>query len=221
MISFRTIASCVATLALVSGCGGPANEYDAVVTGTVTIDGELANSGLVTFHPVDDGKVTIGRIHPNGSFSLRTGQGDLREVDGGTVVPGEYIVTVSITGPGAPPPGAVEGAPPTPGPSLVAAKYASKETSDLKHTIKPGSQVIVLELERAEVFPAEETTEEEADAAGEAADESAASDTEADAKPGASAETTEVQAAGSIEPNSSAAESSESVNATTGEGTNP
>ena len=45
-------------LALAIGCGGPANEYDAVVTGTVTIDGELANSGLVTFHPVDDGKVS-------------------------------------------------------------------------------------------------------------------------------------------------------------------
>lgn len=201
MISFRTIASCVAMLVLAVGCGGPANEYDAVVTGTVTIDGELANSGMVTFHPVDDGKVTIGRIHPNGSFSLRTGQGDLREVDGGTVVPGEYIVTVSITGPGAPAPGAVEGAPPMPGPSLVAAKYASKDTSDLKHTVKPGSQVIVLELERAEVVPAEEIAEEATDAEGEVADDTAATATEADASP--------------------ATESSESENATTGEGTNP
>lgn len=216
MTSFRTIASCVALLALVNGCGGPANEYDAVVTGTVTIDGELANSGLVTFHPVDDGKVTIGRIHPNGSFSLRTGQGDLREVDGGTVVPGEYIVTVSITGPGAPAPGAVEGAPPTPGPSLVAAKYASKETSDLKHKVKPGSQVIVLELERAEVVPADDSAAVEGDSDDAAVEDSASSDADAPAKPEASAETTEVQAEAS-----GATESSESENATTGEGTNP
>ena len=51
-------------LSLIVGCGGPANKYDAVVTGTVTIDGELANSGIVTFHPVDDGK---GRDRPHSS----------------------------------------------------------------------------------------------------------------------------------------------------------
>jgi hypothetical protein len=148
-----------ALLVLAAGCGGPAHKYDAVVTGTVTIDGELATSGLVTFHPVDKGQAAIGRIHPDGSYSLRTGQGDLREVDGGTVQPGEYVVTASITAP--PLEESVDrSGPPIPGPSLIAAKYATKETSNIRHTVKPGSQVIVLELERAEVLPSADETGE-------------------------------------------------------------
>ena len=129
------------------GCGGPANKYDAVVSGSVTIDGELAKSGTVVFHPVArDGKVAIGRIYPDGSYSLRTGQGDLREEDGGTVVPGEYIATVSITGPPVESEQVIPGAPPIPGPSLVAAKYAATDTSDLRRTVKAGEQIINLEL---------------------------------------------------------------------------
>jgi hypothetical protein len=139
---------------------------NGVVTGTVTIEGELANSGTVTFHLANDGKMAIGRIHPDGSYSLRTGQGNLREEDGGTVVPGEYIVTVSITGPPVAGEQVIEGAPPIPGPSLVAAKYASQETSDLKRTVKEGSQVIILELERAELAPpTDDATETDEDSA--------------------------------------------------------
>ena len=148
------------TLVVAAGCGGPAHEYDAVVTGTVTIDGELAKSGIVTFHPIKDGNMAIGRIHSDGSYSLRTGQGDLREVDGGTVAAGEYIVTISITGPPVEGARVAEGGPSIPGPSLVAAKYATKQTSDLKRTVKAGSQVINLELERAAPRPPAEQTPE-------------------------------------------------------------
>ena len=142
-------------LFVAAGCSGPAHEYDAIVTGTVTVDGELAKSGTVTFHPAKagQGKVTIGRIHANGSYSLRTGQGDLSDVDGGTVMPGDYIVTVSITGPPVAARQGVEGEPQTAGPSLVAAKYSDKESSDLKRTVVAGSQVINLELEAAEAAP--------------------------------------------------------------------
>lgn len=155
------------TVLALAGCGGPAYKYDAVVTGRVTIDGELAKSGTVTFHPVGDGKIAIGRISEDGSYSLRTGQGDLREVDGGTVVPGAYIVTVSITGP--PVASVIEGAPPSAGSSLVASKYAMHDTSDLKRTVKAGTQVINLELEPAEA-PSDE-------ASGEAKEESPAAET--------------------------------------------
>ena len=151
-----------AAMIVATGCGGPTYKYDAVVTGTVTIDGELANGGTVTFHPDDGGKVAIGRIHPDGSYSLRTGQGDLREVDGGTVVPGEYVVTVSINGPPLESAQVIPGAPPVPGPSLVAAKYADKDTSDLKQTVQAGSQIIILELERAESPPPAEDPPEAA-----------------------------------------------------------
>ncbi|MGD9634829.1 MAG: hypothetical protein AB7G28_07700 [Pirellulales bacterium] len=157
------------TLLVAAGCGGPANKYDAVVTGTVTINGELANAGTVTFQPVKAGKVAIGRIHPDGSYSLRTGQGDLRQEDGGTVEPGDYIVTVSITGPPVASEQVIPGAPPIPGASLVASKYAAKDTSDLKFTVKAGPQLINLELEPAEAPSAE--------APGEATEESPAAET--------------------------------------------
>lgn len=138
-----------ALVGLATGCGGPAYEYDSVVTGTVTIEGELAPRGTITFHPVaKNGKIAIGRIYPDGSFSLRTGQGDLRESDGGTVVPGEYIVTVVVTGP-PPAPTTPEGGPPGPGPLLVAKRYLSRDTSDLRRTVHPGANVMVFELERA------------------------------------------------------------------------
>lgn len=159
-MKFFTYAA--AAMIVATGCGGPAYEYDAVVTGTVTIDGELANAGTVTFHPANGGMVAIGRIHPDGSYSLRTGQGNLREEDGGTVVPGEYIVTVSITGPPVESVQVIPGAPPIPGPSLVAAKYAAKDTSDLKYTVQAGSQIIILELERAESPPPAEDSPEAA-----------------------------------------------------------
>jgi hypothetical protein len=168
------------------GCGGPAYEYDAVVTGTVTIDGELAKSGSVAFHPVTQGRPAIGHIRSDGSYALRTGQGDLTKVDGGTVMPGEYAVTVSIKGPPREDALVAEGGPPIPGPSLIASKYAQKATTDLRFTVKPGPQVIVLNLERAEPQPPSEdvtnTTDGEetgeADAAGDFAKEGESSSVE-------------------------------------------
>jgi hypothetical protein len=155
------IGNCLIGIALVAahGCGGPAYEYDSTVTGTVTIDGELANGGTVTFHPVEKGRLAIGRIHSDGSYSLRTGQGDLSKVDGGTVMPGDYLVTVSISAaPSTENEAVVEGEPPIAGPSLIASKYRQKNTTDLRFTIKPGPQVIVLNLDRAEQeTPADES----------------------------------------------------------------
>jgi hypothetical protein len=145
----RRIAA-IAGLLLASGCGGPAYKYDAVVTGTVTIDGELAKSGTITFHPVSKGQAALGRINPDGSYSLRTGQGDLSNADGGTVSSGEYVVTASITTPAASGEAIREGGPPKPGPSLIDKKYATKDTTDLRYTVKPGEQVIVLELKGAD-----------------------------------------------------------------------
>jgi hypothetical protein len=166
-ISIRNVFSLAAAASLVSiglacaGCGGPAYEYDSVVSGTVTIDGELAPSGTITFHPVaTEGRIAIGRIYPDGSFSLRTGQGDLRESDGGTVVPGEYIVTVVVTG--SPPTASQEGVPPSSGPLLIDKRYISRDTSDLRCTVKPGQNVVELQLDRAQPVEIESETAEEA-----------------------------------------------------------
>jgi hypothetical protein len=148
-------AAFVTAIALLAaaGCGRPGDEYESTVTGTVTIDGELAKSGTMTFHQMDKGTLAIGRIKPDGSYSLRTGQGGLRQLDGSAIMPGKYSVTVSITGPPVSDETVVEGGPPSPGPSLIAVKYAQKGTTDLRYTVKPGKQVIVLNLERAEAEP--------------------------------------------------------------------
>jgi hypothetical protein len=164
----RWITRCVlgSVAVFAQGCGGPAYQYDAVVTGTVTIDGDLAKSGTVTFHPVKEGKPAIGRIHPDGSYSLRTGQGDLKKEDGGTVMSGEYLVTVNITGPASESAVVAEGGPPIPGPSLIHSKYSQKSTTDLRYTVEPGPQVIVLNLAGPEPAPpAEESPKETPEAA--------------------------------------------------------
>lgn len=156
-----------AGMMLASGCGGPAYKYDAVVTGTVTVDDELAKTGTITFQPVKKGQAAIGRINPDGSYSLRTGQGDLAHADGGTVASGEYLVTATITGPAAAGEVVSEGGPPKPGPSLIDKKYASKETTDVRQTVKPGKQVIVLEFKGAEPEAATENVPADTKAAAE------------------------------------------------------
>ncbi len=148
------------TIIPIVGCSGTSDTFDATVQGTVTIDDELVSRGTVTFHPKEGGVAAIGRIHPDGSYSLRTGQGNLRDVDGGQLRSGDYVVTVEVTGPSG---GELlgEGGPPISGPRLMAAKYASKETSDLLRTVKPGPNVFNLPLQRAAVEPpGDETTSE-------------------------------------------------------------
>lgn len=195
----------VCVVAVLSGCGGAANTYDAVVTGTVTIDGELAKSGTVIFYPVkEDGLVATSQIFPDGSYSLRTGQGDLRSVDGGTVQSGDYVVIVSIAGP--PAPGAVvaEGGPPVPGPSLIAEKYALKDTTDLKFAVQPGPNVLVLALDAAEPVEMEaEQAEETEESTPEetSADSAEATDTDpAQAVPSAVQEGASTSTAGEAAP---------------------
>jgi hypothetical protein len=146
------------------GCGGPA----ASVQGTVTIDGQLARQGTVVFHPVaEDGPVAYGSIADDGSYALRVGQGDLNDPDAGDVPLGEYIVTVVSNMPSQPQDTQGKSEPPTPGARLSAEKYGSKDTSDLRHTVKEGRNVVPLELEGAS---ADEAPEEAAREAASAAD---------------------------------------------------
>lgn len=130
-----------------AGCARGTPDQGARVSGTVLIDGELADSGTVTFHPVDEGAPAVGRIHSDGSYSVRVGQGDLSDPDGGSLAPGEYRVTVIVRTPTAA--AIAEGGPPAAGPRLMAKKYASEETTDLRYEVKPGDNVFVLRLDRA------------------------------------------------------------------------
>ncbi len=144
--------TCVLALVL-GGCNrGPVR--DATVQGAVVIDGELAPSGSVVFTPEGGGTVSTASISSDGSYSLRTGQGDLRKVEGGSLASGKYSVSVLIFGPSTETFG--EGGPPKPGPSLIASKYANNATSGLQFDVKPGKNVINLELEGAESMPPED-----------------------------------------------------------------
>ena len=139
----RFLLYCVSMAALI-GCGGP----DATVQGTVTIDGQLARRGTVLFHPVDGGPMPYGTIADNGSYALRVGQGDLKDA-GAEIKSGDYIVTVVVNMPSKKDEMVGETGPPRPGARLTAKKYATKESSDLRATVKAGPNVVPLELEGA------------------------------------------------------------------------
>lgn len=157
------VTAAVLACVIVAGCGP---RPDATVEGTVTIDGQLAGRGTVVFHPVEVGPVAYGNIFPDGTFSLRVGQGDLDELDGGHVFSGDYIVTVVVNMPSAATETIGEGGPPKPGARLTARKYANRATSDLRVAVKPGRNVVPLELEGAAREEAEMTPSDEAESEG-------------------------------------------------------
>ena len=69
-------AAFLALLSVGIGCGARRQVRLDRRQGTVTVDGELAPCGRVTFHPVKTGPPAYGSIFQNGSYSLRIGQGD-------------------------------------------------------------------------------------------------------------------------------------------------
>jgi hypothetical protein len=201
----RTLLLFAGLLAACGGCGGPA----ATVQGTVTIDGQLAQQGTVVFHPIDKGPTAYGSIATDGTYAIRVGQGDLDDPNAGDVPLGEYIVTVVVNTPSLPDEVVGEGGPPKPGARLSAAKYGSKDTSDLRHTVKPGRNVVPLEIEgaSADEQPMEGEPAEAAPATEPAdADKKEAGDQEtpADAPPA------DESAAPAAEPTTSAAPDTES-----------
>lgn len=149
------------------GCSGDAN-YDSNVQGTVTIDGELAQAGSITFIPVEEGPTAVGTIASDGSYSLRIGQGDVGNPDSSVIPSGEYIAMAMITGPSVADESAPTGGPPPAGPKLIADKYSNRATSDLKFTVKKGPNIIILKLDGPWANPpAEEASEDDATPTGE------------------------------------------------------
>lgn len=143
-IRFALSAILVAGL-FISGCAD--STQLAEVTGTVLINGELAKNGSVTFHPVVAGPAATGSIFSDGSYSIRVGQGNRKDPDKGLVPPGDYKVTVFVSGPPGPP--SIAGGPPSAGPRLTASKYQSVDSTPLKFTVTPGKNLFVLELDPA------------------------------------------------------------------------
>ena len=125
----------VASGLLATGCGGSSGS----VTGTVTVDGVPLKTGMVTFHPIAGGPAAIGGINADGIFELAIGSSH-------SVPPGDYVVTVdameSVSSTQAPDPKK----PPAPPKRITPEKYANKDSSDLKVTVKAGSQKVPLAL---------------------------------------------------------------------------
>jgi len=190
-----------ALLAASGGCGGASAKYDANVQGTVTIDGELAPGGTVTFTPVKKGPTAVGTIASDGSYALRIGQGDVGSPDSSEIPAGKYVVTAMITGSSPPTDSAPAGAPPLAGPKMIADKYGSRATSDLNFEVKKGPNIIVLALDGPWANPPVEEPSDDKEATSTAAGEqkSAATDNSEDAAtvsdPAADMETAEPAAA--------------------------
>ena len=66
---WKKFALLAALTLLLMGCG----KYDAKVSGTVKYDGGLLDRGTVLFYPTSGGASAYGRIQPDGSFEIKTG----------------------------------------------------------------------------------------------------------------------------------------------------
>jgi hypothetical protein len=132
------VAALVVLALNVSGCRGT---YDATVKGTVSFDGKQLSRGTVSYYSTSTGSVAYARINEDGSYVVKTGR------ESGLPA-GDYQVTVASNEPPDKPSGA-NGGPPPPGKSITPDWYRSKQTSGLKFTVKPGSNVINLELTSA------------------------------------------------------------------------
>jgi hypothetical protein len=115
-----------------SGCSN-----EARVSGSVKFDDQPLKTGVVSFHPVGQGPVALGQIDDSGNYTAAVGSGS-------GLQPGEYIVTVVANEP--PVPAKDPRMAPAPGKRITPEKYASKEKSDLKFTLKPGSNSIDLSI---------------------------------------------------------------------------
>lgn len=135
-IRFRAVS--LAALILFAGCS-----EESSVSGKVTFDGTLLKTGTVMFHPTGSGPVGTGSIGDDGRYTVALGSSK-------TLPPGEYIVTVVSTEPtdkeaydpkGRP-------LPPKAPKRITPGRYANKDSSDLRATIKSGNNVVNLELKK-------------------------------------------------------------------------
>lgn len=122
-------------LVVFSGCRG--DRLEALVTGTISLDGKPIGPGIATFVPVDGSRNPgIGDINPDGSYTVRTSRTQ-------GMLAGEYKVAVQVYQQ----PNLKPGERAMTRPNLVHPdKYASPDTSGLKYTIERGRNTINLEL---------------------------------------------------------------------------
>ena len=94
---FYRLSTLVVVALLPVGCG-PSYPTCYPVSGKVTFNGEPVTQGTVTFYPAD-GRSAIGKIQPDGSYSLTTFE------TGDGALAGNHAVTIkatTVSGPAAP-----------------------------------------------------------------------------------------------------------------------
>jgi hypothetical protein len=113
-------------IACLMGCGKPAYHLEiALVSGTITLDGQPLPSGYVVV-PTSRGRMASGRIQPDGSFVLSTYElGDGAQVGTHPVIVNEvpideFSAEPRIKGP------------------KIPARYGQAGTSGLQVEVKPG-----------------------------------------------------------------------------------
>lgn len=123
---FLVVTTCLAT-----GCGQPGR-----VSGLVTLDGAPLSTGVITFNPATSGPSAYGAIGRDGRYELRTGAA-------AGLAAGDYVVTVAANAAAS----EQSGAGPWPGtervlPLVTPRKYADREKTPLRATVKPGGQTL-------------------------------------------------------------------------------
>ena len=126
----------VAIAAALSGCS---RGYNANVNGSVLLEGEPVTSGVVTFHAVQGGPLSLGTLDNAGRYDIFTGRDD-------GLPSGDYVVTVNSVK-GAPSPGM------TPAQMealrITPARYSNRDSSELRFTVEPGSNIYNIALTRS------------------------------------------------------------------------
>ncbi len=78
-----------------TGCGGPASSA-VPVSGTVTVDGQPVEGGLITFLSVDDATPAAGAPIQDGTFQAEVEPGEKKVMILGTKVVGEEYILKGV-----------------------------------------------------------------------------------------------------------------------------
>ena len=146
---FFPLSSLFLLTLLAAGCG-PSYPACYEVRGKVTFDGQPVTQGTITFYP-DEGRSAMGKIQPDGSYTLTTFNAE----DG--ALPGNHSVTIkatSVSGPAAPASFEEELARANvPAPTgertvtwLVPQRFSQRESSGLSATVQKKSNTIDFDL---------------------------------------------------------------------------
>jgi hypothetical protein len=116
----RNVALLCGLLLLVGGCG---ESPESTVTGTLTLGGKSIPFAEIVFHPTAGGPLPYGVSLDDGSYEIMSGK--TTGLNTGT-----YVVVVQGSSPE----------------FSVPKTYGSVATSSLKYEVKPGKNVINIEL---------------------------------------------------------------------------